>query len=342
MHTDRPILDRRAVLRAFGVGVAGLAVGGASACADNSDGSGATTQQAETFKAQAAVSHATALVHAAPLHIAAQLGYYRDEKLDIEHISFPGGTQTIRGMEGAIGFGMPSSLGVLTAFEKGRKELRIIACEFNAASIDFITPANSKIKTINDLRGAKIAVSSPGSNSDYFARTAVTKAGLTVGKDVQVVPAGEAPDAWTAASKGVVDVAWCASPLLDKLTLGGEARTVWRSREYMPSWVDTCFAVRKEFLDANRDALKRWVGAVGKAIDLISSDPDKASQAYATAVNLAPEAAKAALTSWPSGTWSLKINRAGLEANVKAGLELKQLKSEAPLDEIIVPDFVSS
>lgn len=344
MQTDRPVLDRRAILRAVGAGVAGLAIGGASACAENekSGDSGAAPQQSAPFKGQAAVSHATALVHAAPLHIAAQLGYYRDEQLDIEHISFPGGTQTIRGMEKAIGFGMPSSLGVLTAFEKGRKELRIIACEFNAASIDFITPVNSRIKTVNDLRGAKIAVSSPGSNSDYFARTTVAKAGLTVGKDVQIVTTGDAPAAWTAASKGVVDVAWCASPLLEKLTLGGEARTVLRTRDYVSSWVDTCLAVRKEFLDANRDVMKRWIHAVGKAIDLINSDPDKASQAYATAVNLAPDAAKAALTSWPSGTWSLKINRPGLEANVKAGLELKQLKSESPLDEIIVSDLVGS
>lgn len=342
MQTDRPMLHRRTILQALGAGVAGLAVGGASACAEKSKDSGGATEQGASFKGQAAVSHATALVHAAPLHIAAQLGYYKDERLDIEHISFPGGTQTIRGMENAIGFGMPSSLGVLTAYGKGRTDLRIIACEFNAASIDFITPVNSKIKSINDLRGAKIAVSSPGSNSDYFARTTVAKAGLTVGKDVQVVGAGEAPDAWTAASKGVVDVAWCASPLLDKLVLGGEARVVWRTRDYVSSWVDTCLAVRKEFLDANRDVMKRWVHAVGKAVDLITSDPDKASQAYATAVNLAPEAAKAALTSWPSGTWSLKINRAGLEANVKAGLELKQLKSESPLDEIIVSDLVSS
>lgn len=322
-----------------GLGLGGLLLGGVSGCAKTSSSG---TGKSATFKAQAAVSHLNDLVHAAPLHIAKQLGYYSDEHLDIEHISFPGGTQTIRGMDNAVGLGMPASLAVLVSYQKGRKDLRIIASMFNASSIDFIAPAKSRFSSINDMRGAKVAISSPGSNSDYFARSSLKKAGLTVGKDVQVVAVGEAPDAWTAASKGVVDVAWCASPLLDKLTQSGEARVVWRSRDYAPNWTDTCLAVRKEYLDANRDAVRRWTRAVGRAMDLIGSDPDKAAAAYAKAVDLAPEAAKAALTSWPKGTWDLHINRTGLQANIDAGMELGQLKEAPPLDEIIVSDVLGS
>jgi NitT/TauT family transport system substrate-binding protein len=326
----------------MGAGLGGVLLGEATGCGGTKQTPSGSGQNVQTFKGQAAVSHLTALVHAAPLHIAQQLGYYRDEHLEIEHVSFPGGTQTIRGMENAIGIGMPASLAVFIAYEKGRKDLRIVASMFNAASIDFITPTNSRIKSINDLRGAKVAVSSPGSNSDYFARTTVKKAGFTVGKDVEIVAVGEAPDAWTAASKSVVDVAWSASPLLDKLTLEGQARTVWRTRDYVSTWVDTCLAVRKEYLDANRDAIRRWIRAVGRAMDLINTNADQASAAYAKAVNITPEAAKAALTSWPKGTWDIHLNRAGFEANVAAGMEQGQIKTASPLDEIVVSDLVGS
>jgi NitT/TauT family transport system substrate-binding protein len=334
--TTRPIADlsRRQLLGTAGAAIAGLALSG---CADD----GAETSGG-VFHAQAAVTHLTALLHAAPLHIARQLGYYKAEKLDIEHVNFTGGSETIHGMAGRIGFGMPASLPLLIAYEKGRTDLRIIGSEFNAASVDFVVPASSRIKSPKDLGGTKIAVSAPGSNSYYFAERTVREAGYQVGKDVQVVNVGGAPDSWTAASKGVVDVAWSASPLLDELVVSGKARVVWRSRDYVNSWVDTCLAVRDRFLSDNKDPMQRWVKAVSRAIDLINNQPDQAAAAYAAAVKISPKAAKSALTSWPKGTWSLDINMAGLQENARAGQEQGQLKKPAPLDKIVVRDLVEA
>ncbi|MGH3665684.1 MAG: ABC transporter substrate-binding protein, partial [Egibacteraceae bacterium] len=291
------------------------------------------------YSGEVAITHLTAIVHSAPFHIAERLGYYEEEGLEIEHISFPGGSDTIRGMESGIPFGSPASLPLFIAYEKGLDQLRIIGSVYNAASVDFIVPKDSEIESVEDLGGTKIAVSTPGSNSTYFADRTVREAGFTPGQEVELVNVGGPGDAWTAASEGVVDVAWTASPLPEQLVQSGDAKVVWRSRDFVEHWTDTCLATTQEFIDSNPEALQAWVRAVQRGMDLINDEPDKAADAYGKAVEIEPEVAKAALQSAPKGTFDTALDMPGLEENVRAGLDQEQLSQEPDMGAIVIEDF---
>lgn len=335
------LLHRRDFLRRGGVAMGGVFLLGGVAC-----GRGGSTQTAGgsegavSYQGEAAITHLTAIVHSAPFHIAQALGYYEEEGLTLEHVSFPGGSDTIRGMESGIPLGSPASLPLFIAYEKGLDQLRIIGSVYNAASVDFIAPVDSEISAIEDLGGAKIAVSTPGSNSTYFADRTVREAGFTPGEDVELVNVGGPGDAWTAASEGVVDVAWTASPLPEQLVDSGEAKVVWRSRDFVESWTDTVLATTQEFIDSDPEVLQAWVRAVQRGMDLIHDDIEAAAEEYAKAVEITPAVAVSALRSAPEGTFTTQLDMAGLEENVQAGLDEGQLTAAPDMSAIVVDQFL--
>lgn len=206
LHTAR--MNRREVLRVFGMAGGGVVLGGIAGCGDSGEeGSSAGGDGAVSYEGEAAVTHLEANISATPFLIAEALGFYEEEGLELELVSFPGGADAVRGVA-SIGFGMPATLATLTAYQRGQNDLRLIAGFDNRARAVFLVPTDSDIESIDDLEGKRIAVSQPGSITTYFANRIAREVGLTPGEDVEILFIGGAPDAWTAVTQGLADVAW--------------------------------------------------------------------------------------------------------------------------------------
>lgn len=313
-------------------GVAALGVLGA--CGENSSASGGGT-----YTGEVAVAHLDAIVGSAPFHIAQKLGYYREADLELEPVSFPGGTETIRGMTTGMDFGQPATLPGLIAVAKGQTDLRLIAGAFNKPAVVFLVPKDSDIGSIDDLANKKIAVSQPGSITTYFAGRIAKEQGLQPGKDVQLVNAGGPPDAWTAAKQGVADIAWSNPPLSDKLIEDGEARLLFACSDFVSDWPDVTYWTTQSFIDDSSDVLKRWLEAQQRAMDTIKNDVDKAAPIYAEAIGMTETVARRSLED-ATDAFGLTINMAGVEENLKAGVEMGQLEAGSlNLDSVVSKDF---
>lgn len=330
--TDR--LGRRGFLKLSAAAGGAVWLGSSlTACGQSGAGGGGG------YSGDAAVTGLASLIHSAPFFIAQAEGYYEEEGLTLEHIQFPGGLDTVRGIESGIGLGTSSTIPVFIAAEKGM-DVRIFANVYTAASVDFIALPDSPVNTIQDVRGKKIAVSTPGSNSSYFAERTLREAGIEPGKDVELVSVGSASDSWTVVSKGVVDVAWTASPLSEKIADENGGKVIWRSRDYVTDWSDTCLVATGAFSDENSEALKGWGRALKKGMDLISNDLDKAAAVYAQAIGYKTEVALAALKN--SQTYfDLTLTDAQLSAVIDAGKEQKQITKDPDLDAILMRDFLA-
>ncbi|MCO4251557.1 ABC transporter substrate-binding protein [Pseudarthrobacter raffinosi] len=328
--------DRRGFLKlsaaAGGVVFLGLTTGCGQA---GGSGGGAS----KGYSGDVAITGLASLIHSAPFFIAQSEGYYEEEGLTLEHIQFPGGLDTVRGIESGIGFGTSSTIPVFIAAEKGM-DVRIFGNLYTAASVDFIALADSPIKTIQDLKGKKVAVSTPGSNSSYFADRTLREAGLVPGKDVELISVGSASDSWTAVSKNVVDVAWTASPLSEKIASESGGKVIWRSRDYVTDWSDTCLVATGSFIDKNTEAMKGWGRALQKAMDLISNDLEKAADAYGKAIKYEPKVALEALKN-SQKFYSLDFTDAQLAAVVAAGKAQGQLTKEPDMNAIVMKNFLS-
>lgn len=329
-------LSRRSFLHAAGWGIGTAAVLGTGGCAGGSGSGGGG------FSGEAAVAHLEAIVNATPFLVAEQLGYFEQEGLDLDLVSFPGGTDTIRGIVSGIGFGMPATLPGLIAYQKGRDSLRLVSGGVNEALVNFLVPAGSGVRSVADLGGRRIGVSRPGSITTYFANRIVTEQGLVPGRDVEILHVGGPPDAWTAAQQGVVDVAWSALPLSESLITKGQARLLFETREFVPQWADNTYWTTQSFIDESPEVVTSWLTAMQRAMTTIRDDPRTAAPAYATAADLDEPVARAALQQAASA-FSLRIDRRGIEENVRAGAEMQQLDpGSLDLERLIVPDFVDA
>src|SRR6185295_18134311 len=97
----------------------------------------------------------------------------------------------------------------ITAITRARvrgAEIAILGAAANVSSQKLMVGRNSKIRRLEDLKGAIIGVSQYGSEADTFARNAVTLAGLKPDKDVTMLQLGGHPQVAAAMVAGKLDV----------------------------------------------------------------------------------------------------------------------------------------
>jgi NitT/TauT family transport system substrate-binding protein len=219
-------------------------------------------------------------------------------------------------------------------------DLRLVGGCFNGSQVLFIAPADSPVNSVDDLAGRKIGVSSPTSITTYFAELVVRELGLEPGADVEIIDIGGAPDAWTGATQGVVDVAWSSPPLSSQLIAAGDAKLIFHTKDYVTDWTDQMLVATQPFINDRADVVQGFVTAVGQACELIRSNTDEAAEVYATAMDIDPEVAKAALEDPGLDSWDIEFDDAGIAANAEAALAMGQVEGEIDVEAMIIRDFV--
>jgi len=137
-----------------------------------------------------------------PFWIGREAGLYRQHGVDADVVFFRGSTIAINALvtKDAQFAGLGASSAVLAKL--GGMDTVLIATATPGLLFYLIT--KKEIKSANDLKGKKIAVSRPGTDSDLAARVAVQRLGLAE-KDVAFVSIGSDTERLMAMSQGVVD-----------------------------------------------------------------------------------------------------------------------------------------
>src|SRR5258705_687495 len=97
----------------------------------------------------------------------------------------------------------------ITAITRARvrgAEIAILGAAANVSSQKLMVGRNSKIRRLEDLKGAIIGVSQYGSEADTFARNALALDGLKPDKDVTILQLGGHPQVAAAMVAGKLDV----------------------------------------------------------------------------------------------------------------------------------------
>jgi len=137
-----------------------------------------------------------------PFWIGREAGLYRQHGVDADVVFFRGSTIAINALvtKDAQFAGLGASSAVLARL--GGMDTVLIATATPGLLFYLIT--KKEIKSANDLKGKKIAVSRPGTDSDLAARVAVQRLGLA-DKDVAFVSVGADAERLMAMNQGVVD-----------------------------------------------------------------------------------------------------------------------------------------
>ena len=135
--------------------------------------------------------------------VAKEMGYYREEGLDVELVVMRG-APAIQGLiGGTVPFASSGGAGLLPIVRGA--PLRIVFTTFYRPM--FWLYSKPEIRTIEDLRGKKLGVSSIGSGPDSLLRAVLKKHGLDGGRDVVILPTGPGTARFFSLKAGATDAA---------------------------------------------------------------------------------------------------------------------------------------
>jgi len=166
-----------------------------------------------------------------PLTITEQLGYFKDEGLNVKISDFKGGSAALRAVVGG------SADVVSGAYEhtinmaaRGQKfQAFVLQGRAPQISIGVSTTKVPNYKSPRDLKGLKIGVSAPGSSTNMFANYVLEKGGLGP-KDVSFVGVGTGSAAIAAIQNGQVDAISNVDPVMTMLEKQGAVKVIFESR----------------------------------------------------------------------------------------------------------------
>jgi ABC-type nitrate/sulfonate/bicarbonate transport system substrate-binding protein len=103
-----------------------------------------------------------------PVYIAADLGYFKDEGLTPEFLSFEGGVYAFRAaVSGSVDTASASGPYSIVGRAQGAKTKLVLA---NAPKLEATMTVQGSIKTLQDLKGKRIGIQEPGGFADVLSK----------------------------------------------------------------------------------------------------------------------------------------------------------------------------
>jgi NitT/TauT family transport system substrate-binding protein len=192
-------------------------------------------------------------------YVTKQLGLFQKHGINIELISFPGGTVGLQALlAGDIQFASADGTAGLQANLRGGN-IYFIAGMIN--TFPFSILSKPEIRVPGDLRGKKIVISRYGSSSDTAVRVAVEKYDLKPDKDVIILQGGGQSERFAALRAGAVDAAIVSPPLNLAGRKMGYNEVIDLSQSGVAYSHQQIVAI-KDYLDRNPDAVLRTLRAL--------------------------------------------------------------------------------
>jgi len=129
---------------------------------------------------------------AAPFAIATKLGWFEKDGIKVDLVPLPGSTDCVKLVATKeLQASLPSVEPLAIIRPQGVKA-KFFYTAYQANIYGIAVPADSPIKSITDLKGKKIGVTSMASAGVIVARALVKQAGMNPDSDVSIIVAGEA------------------------------------------------------------------------------------------------------------------------------------------------------
>jgi NitT/TauT family transport system substrate-binding protein len=209
-----------------------------------------------------------------PLAITEKLGFFKEQGLNVEVNDFKGGSQSLAALVGG-------SVDVVTgAYEhtirmqvKGQDVVAAIELgRYPGIVLAVKKDRMDKIKSIADLKGAKIGVTAPGSSTNMIAWYLMAKSGLKQ-DDASFVGVGQGPSAIAAIKRGEIDAISNIDPVIATLEASGDVVVMADTRTSegatkvfggtMPAAV---LYFKRDFIEKNPNTVQALVNAFYKSL----------------------------------------------------------------------------
>ena len=212
-----------------------------------------------------------------PLALTERLGHFKEQGLNVEINDFKGGSQSLNAL-------VSNSVDVVTgAYEhtlrmqvKGQPIMAVIELgRYPGITLAVKKDRADKIKTVADLKGARIGVTAPGSSTNMIAQYMMTKAGLKP-DDASFIGVGAGPSAVAAMRKGELDALSNIDPMIaileasnDVVVLAETRTTEGTTKVFGGPMSAGVLYVRRDFVEKNPNTVQALVNAFYKTLKWI-------------------------------------------------------------------------
>jgi NitT/TauT family transport system substrate-binding protein len=137
----------------------------------------------------------------------------------------------------------------------------------------FVLEVAASIKSVADLKGRRVGVSSVGSSSDIATRAALKRMGLDPDKDVSILAVGSAAQRTAAMLAGSIDAGVSQPP--DSLAVEAKGFHVLYdlASQKLPS-ANTSVVVTRQYLTQNKAVVQRYVDSLVLGIKKLKAERD--------------------------------------------------------------------
>jgi NitT/TauT family transport system substrate-binding protein len=192
-------------------------------------------------------------------------GFYREEGLDLETLLIRGSV----GMQALIGGSVDyvSAAGSIIAAGVRGAPVRLVLVVNSKPQFDLVGQAN--IKSVQDLKGKVIGISSRGGAVDLLTQLILTKHGLTPNKDATLIVIGTPEELANALRAGVIAACLLSPPRQLILYREGFSRLAY-SGYYLPSYPSGGVGATEEKIRNNPAEVLAFVKASLKGLQYYS------------------------------------------------------------------------
>ncbi|MBU6190620.1 MAG: ABC transporter substrate-binding protein, partial [Betaproteobacteria bacterium] len=281
-----------------------------------------------------------------PFAIALEKGFFKQQGLNItEIITSAGGGTTMRNMMAAgVPYAEINPGAAIGAIQQG-VDLKIIADNvLTVAEFAWFVKPESKIRTIKDLKGAKVGFNNPRSTSAALLQVLLDQAGLRK-DDVQMIRTGGFGESLTALDINTIDMTPITEPLWSRYK--DKFRAIAVASEVLPPMSNVVGVALTSQMKEHDKFIRGVVKARRMAVEFMSANPQEAGDIVARAYNIDPALARAVVKNlvesrtqgipyWGTG----QIHLAGLERTVAAQRSVGAITGEVDLMKIIDTRFL--
>jgi len=212
-----------------------------------------------------------------PAKLAEQLGYFKEQRLDVELLTEPAGVQAENAMlageaQAVVGFYDHS----IDLQSKGKFVESIVQFSQAPGEVELVSSkVADKVHSPADFKGKHLGVTGLGSSTSFLTSYLAVKNGVKIGEFV-LVPVGAGSTFIAAIQQGKIDAGMTTEPTISRLLKTGEAKVLVDLRSPAKTraalggpYPAACLYAQASWVDKHKDAVQKLANAFVKTLHYI-------------------------------------------------------------------------
>jgi NitT/TauT family transport system substrate-binding protein len=276
------------------------------------------------------------------VELGTEAGIWREQGLEVEGIMFGGEAPTMQGLaSGSTDFGFGSGPGLAYPV-KGVPATAIAAVTGAPYNLVLNIAVNSAIKTLDDVRGKTIGVTSAGSLTDWMAHEIARQKGW--GPDgVKTFPSGSSRTSLAAMKAGDIDGVVMGAATGYDSQLNGASKVFTSFGDMVPAFHSNILFARNKLIAERPDIVQNFVDGWFRIVAYARANPEAVIRVGAKTLGIGEPAARLAydaeITKMLRDTG--RLDSAAIETVRRSLVEIGTLETVAPAEKLYDVRFLT-